>query len=210
MKIQKQVDCHCKTVICVIENYLERYLSIHCFAYQCVNFWLQFSWTVADVMAGANSELASEGSFVKLLFDPLPCNTGQTRAHEENVRIVELCTTCDFLAMLVALHSTHCLYWSVTGGSEFRTNGASKACELVFLPKENMIMMKIATAMSTTFVFQSASCWGVNLGGIQKTKCAIVFWTNLPNNRPTNHPLTRFVKRTNYCTFCFLNTSLLR
>ena len=151
--------------------------------------------------------MVSEGSFVKLLFDPLPCHMGQTRADEENVRIVELCTTCDFLAMLVALHSTHCILvsdWWIRVSNKW----SFEACELVFLPKENMIMMKIATAMSTTFVFQFASCWGVNLGGIQKTKCAIVFWTNLPNNPPTNHPLTRFVKRTNYCTFCFLNTFL--
>ena len=50
--------------------------------------------------------MVSEGSFVKLLFDPLPCHMGQTRADEENVRIVELCTTCDFLATVVAMHST--------------------------------------------------------------------------------------------------------
>ena len=59
------------------------------------------------MVVGANSELVSEdSSFVKLLFDPVCCHTGQTRVHGENVRIVELCTTCDFLATLVALHLT--------------------------------------------------------------------------------------------------------
>ena len=88
-------------------------------------------------MAGTNSEL-------RLLFDPFCGNPGQTRANEENVRIVVLCATCDFLATLVAPHST-----LVSG----LVNEGFEACELVFLPKEGMIMMKIITARVQIFMF---------------------------------------------------------
>ena len=78
-------------------------LLIHCISYQYCNALTFRSNSAGQLLMWWQELIVSWRPIV--VWSPFG-HTRQTKAHEGNVRIVVLCATCDFLATLVALHST--------------------------------------------------------------------------------------------------------